>query len=287
MASRFHASKRRSSPLELLLLNTWPETYIQRRQSARGLSTIDNPAPQQLLVAAEVTANALVGTELNSAQAREKADRIIAEGLIVTLGETRDGPVLSTPEMIAIERELVGLTTDLASQQTPAPSVKLVRELSSKEGLNAEQIMVALASTSGTRLVAVQGGAGSGKSTTLRVVARAWESAGWRVIGSSVAWRAAHAMRDDLGIESRALDSWLARAESGQPVFDNRTVVLVDEAALQSSPQAWRLLRQIDSAGAIAVLVGDEKQLRPIGPGHAMRIIREAIGAVTIETNVR
>ncbi|MBX9841460.1 MAG: relaxase domain-containing protein [Xanthobacteraceae bacterium] len=235
----------------------------------------------------EAIANALVGTKVAPDRVYQAATAFLAAGAIRVLGETRDGPVLSTPEMIAIERDLVATASRLATERVASPAHHAVRTLARQEGLSAEQTEVVRAATSGARLVAVQGIAGSGKSTALRVISRAWESAGYQVVAASVAWRAANALKSDLAVEARAIDSWLARAEAGQPVFNNRTVLLVDEAALQSSPQTHRLLKQIRASGAVAVLVGDESQLRPIGPGHAMRLVREAIGAVALETIVR
>lgn len=243
----------------------------------------------------EAVANALVGTKVRPERIYEEAKQLVAAGAIVALGETRDGPVLSTPEMVAIERHLVAMATRLAAEQVIGPHPKLVEQLAADAGLSDEQIAVVRAATSGARLVAVQGISGSGKSAALHVIARAWQAApasSRRVIAASVAWRAANTLRDELGVQSRAIDSWLAGAEAGQPVFDRGIVLLVDEAALQSSPQAYRLLRQIErsgsaGAGPVVIFVGDEDQLRPIGPGHAMRLVREAIGTVNLETIIR
>lgn len=102
-----------------------------------------------------------------------------------------------------------------------------------------------------------------------------------------MAWRAANALGEDLGIESRAIDSWLTSIDHGNASFPARTCLLIEESGLQSSPQALRLLEAIDRAGGIAIMVGDEDQLRPVGAGHAMRLIREAVGATGIRTVVR
>ncbi len=235
----------------------------------------------------EAVANALVGTKATPDRVHEEAKQLLAARTILTLGETRDGPVHSTPEMVAIERGLVATATRLAADRVDGPDPGLVARLAAQEGLSAEQVAVAQAATSGARLVAVLGIAGSGKSAALRVVAQAWASKGFRVCAGSVTWRAARTLGRQLGVESRAIDSWLARAEAGQPVFDSRTVVLIDEAALQSSPQSARLLSYIERSGGLAVCAGDNSQLLPVGPGHAMRLIREAIGAVTLQAIIR
>lgn len=235
----------------------------------------------------EATANALVGTTSAADQAIEAVDRLVASEQIVALAQTRDGPVYSTPQMLAAEKRLVELASRMASSQVVAPSRGVVENLLGGAIFNPEQRAVIGAATVGTRLVHVQGAAGTGKSTTLGAIARAWRSSGYQVVGAAVAWRAANALSADLGIEARAIDSWLSRIDRGQETFARQTCLIVEEAGLQSTPQALRLLEAVDRSGGIVVSVGDENQLRPVGPGHAARLIREAIGAVELNMIVR
>lgn len=233
------------------------------------------------------TANALVGTRADLDEALASADAMIATQSVIELGETRDGAVYTTPQMLAAERALVALVSRNANEKVKGPDPRFVRDLVEGSILNEEQREVVSAATSGRRLTLVQGGAGTGKSTSLMAIARAWQQSGFTVLGAAVAWRAANGLRGDLGIEARAIDSWLKSIETGNRPFDKRTCLLIEEGGLQSTPQALRLLKEIDRAGGVAVIVGDEDQLRPVGPGHAMRLIRESIGATRIDTVVR
>ncbi|WP_279482794.1 MobF family relaxase [Aureimonas sp. SK2] len=235
----------------------------------------------------EAVANALVGSRATPDETVLMADALIADGQIAKLGEVRGEAVYSTPTMIATERRLVETARHLAAEWVAAPDPALVTTLVHSQNLNAEQAAVTRAATSGVCLTLVQGAAGTGKSTTLKAITRAWQSEGYTVVGAAIAWRAAHGLRDDLGIESRAIDSWLARSGGDKPIFGPKTCLLVEEGGLQSSPQALRLLSEIERASGIAVIVGDEHQLRPVGPSHAMRLIRQSIGAVEIATVVR
>src|SRR5690606_15771730 len=122
---------------------------------------------------------------------------------------------------------------------------------------------------SGARLAVIQGTAGTGKSHTLAVVARAWEATNHRVLGASIAWKAANTLGQDLAIPSRSIDSWLAKIETGSAVLDSSTLLIVDEAGLMSSRQMQRLLTHVEAARASVLLVGDSRQLQPIGPGAA------------------
>lgn len=232
----------------------------------------------------EVVSNALVGTAASAARADREAANLIARGALVELGVVRNSQVYSTPEMVATERGLVEDAVDLARARVAAPDANLIRRLCDEAGLSDEQRQVALAATSGRRLTCVLGKAGSGKSTALSVIARSWEAAGFSVCGASVAWKAAHALRDGVKVPSRSIDSLLMQADMGKPVFGPKTVCLVDESGLQSSPQLARLLDHVrkGSSSTVLVMVGDLAQARPIGPGHAIRLVREAVGAVTL-----
>ncbi len=263
------------------------EELIATQLAAVPASLIEHQATFERRHLLEAIANALVATTAIPERVYKEAKHFTATGAILTLGATRDGPVHSTPEMVAIERSLVATATRLAADRVAGPDSESVARLGAEARLSAEQVAVAQAATSGARLIAIQGFAGAGKSTALRVVARAWQGMGFKVRAGSLAWRAAGTLGAELGAESRAIDSWLARAEAGQPVFDRRTVLLIDEAGLQSSPQTAKLLKHIEASGAVAVLVGDEHQHRPPGPGHALRLVRETIGVVALETIVR
>jgi conjugative relaxase-like TrwC/TraI family protein len=249
------------------------------------LTTSEATFERQQLV--EAACNALVGTGSSSAQAGLETDSLIERRAIVELGETRNGRVLSTPAMVAIERRLVETSVDLARARVTAPNADLVRRLCQQRGLSEEQLQVALTATSGRRLTCVLAPSGSGKSTVLEIIARAFEAENYKVRGASVAWRAALDLGQSVQIPSIAVDALLVRADArvaaGQPAFEPCEVCIVDESALQSSPQLGRLLDHINnSRSSVLVMVGEEGQLRPIGPGHAIRLVRESVGAATL-----
>lgn len=237
----------------------------------------------------EASANALVGTGAGLDDVLAGADGLVSEGRILVRTETRDGPIYTTPEMLAAEKALVALAQRNAAAHVVGPNREIQDQLLSGSSLNTEQQVVVRAATSGKRLNLVQGGAGTGKSTTLKAIARAWQMAGYEVVGAAVAWQAAGTLGTDLGIKARAIDSWLKAIETGNRPFTDKTCLLVEEAGLQSTRQTLRLLASVDQAGpgTVVVMVGDENQLLPIGAGHAMRLIRESIGATRIETVVR
>ncbi|SEI01661.1 conjugative relaxase domain-containing protein, TrwC/TraI family [Methylobacterium sp. 275MFSha3.1] len=244
------------------------------------------------LVAAVATA--LMGTGAGAERAMVEVDRLVAAGDVVALG--RDArwphPIYSTPQMIAIERELQASAVDLAARSIAlGPDSARVEELVQRAGLNLEQSQAARFAATPSVLGIVEGAPGVGKTTLLAPVAQAWREAGWRVIGAASAWKVAHALRDDLAIEARAIDSWLAGADRGRPFLQDQTVLLIDEAGLTGSRQLHRILQEVERAQArgeqVALrLVGDRKQLQPIG-GPGLRIVADAIGTRRVDVIVR
>lgn len=73
---------------------------------------------------------------------------------------------------------------------------------------------------------------------------------------------------------------------AGHRVFDENTLLIVDEAGLLSSRQMHALLGAVVKAGAKAILVGDRRQIQPIG-GPGLDLASRAVEAVRVDTIVR
>lgn len=215
-----------------------------------------------------------------------------SEGALVELGRDRwDHSIYSTPEVVQLEQDLYLRAVRLSRVKVVAPSAERVEHLLADAGLNAEQEAAARLACGLSAIVTIEGAPGVGKTTLLRPVADAWDDAGWRVIGASTAWKVAHQLKDELGIEARAVDSWLAGAEHGRPFLTDKTLLVIDESGLITSRQMERILGEVERAReaglAVAVrMVGDRRQLQPIG-GPGLRIVAEAIGTQRVDTIVR
>jgi ATP-dependent exoDNAse (exonuclease V) alpha subunit len=107
------------------------------------------------------------------------------------------------------------------------------------------------------------------------------------VIGCATAWRIANQLRDDLGIESKATDAWIASARAGGRFLDRNSVLVVDESGLLSSRQMHAILSEVAKAGAKVILVGDRGQLQAIGAGPGLQILSSGVEASRVDTIVR
>ena len=125
--------------------------------------------------------------------------------------------------------------------------------------------------TSGRGVEVVIGVAGAGKTTMLDVARAGFEAAGYRVIGTATSGQAARTLGREAHLsESRTVASLLWRLDHERVTLDERTVLIVDEAAMTDDPALLRLLTAAETAGAKTILVGDHRQLGAIGPSGAI-----------------
>ncbi|MGW1155972.1 MobF family relaxase [Streptomyces rubiginosohelvolus] len=140
-------------------------------------------------------------------------------------------------------------------------------------------------------LLAGLGPAGAGKTTAMRLVAKAVDAAGGRLIPLAPSSRAAKVLGDDLGARAHTLHSWLhqrGRAGGGQAVGKDfqlgpGDVVIVDEAGMAGTLLLDRILADAAQAGAVVRLLGDPQQLAAVEAGGALRLIARAGGSVELD----
>lgn len=193
----------------------------------------------------------------------------------------------------------------------PAPESELAFELLSsyrhQSGyqLAADQLSAAITVvTSGSRLDAIVGPAGSGKTTTLAAVKAAWEHAHGEgsVVGLAPAAASAEVLTRELGISAENIAKWLyesvgqgasSRADRFRALessprgkhgavatqlaslslqqsmwnFRENQLIIIDEASMVSTLQLAGLVHQARDAGAKLLLVGDPAQLDAIDAG--------------------
>nr|WP_253949019.1 AAA family ATPase [Mangrovicoccus sp. HB161399] len=118
------------------------------------------------------------------------------------------------------------------------------------------------------------GGAGTGKTTTLRALFHAADALAIPVVQAAVAGLAARRMEEATGRPASTLLSLFARLRGGASLED--TLVIIDEASMLDLPLAYTLLR-LCAPTTRFLFVGDAAQLPPIGFGLVFhRLARSA-----------
>jgi len=135
-----------------------------------------------------------------------------------------------------------------------------------------QQRVVADLVSSTSRVVVLQGDAGTGKTTCLRAVVAGIEQAGGRVFGCAPSAGAADVLRKELTPDANTLQQLLVN-ESLQLATRGR-VLIVDEAGLISARQMRDLCRLAAANDNRLVLVGDIKQHTSVEAGDALRCLQ-------------
>jgi conjugative relaxase-like TrwC/TraI family protein len=177
----------------------------------------------------------------------------------------RVGPMLTTREMVDLERDNVGRMqagrggyAPIASESDVERMQKSLAHLSGRQRMVVEEIL-----TSRDQVIGLQGTAGTGKTTSLAAIRAASEQQGYRVEGLAPTSRAAQQL-EEAGIGARTLQHHLA---SGQKADDGqRRLYFVDESSLASSRQVNEFLTRLDARDRV-ILVGDTRQHQGVEAG--------------------
>lgn len=120
-------------------------------------------------------------------------------------------------------------------------------------------------------IVLVSGGAGTGKTFTIREIDRVFRQKSLRVVLAAPTGKAAKRMQQLVGQPTTTIHRLLGF--NGRSYTVSRVeadVVIVDEVSMVDVSVAYQLFRAVREDATI-VLVGDHNQLPPIGPGNILR----------------
>lgn len=167
-------------------------------------------------------------------------------------------------------------------------SIALLESAANGVTLNPAQAqMVAEMATSGARLQLALAPAGSGKTTAMRALTRAWESSGGTVIGLAPSAVAAAELGSSIDTRADTMAKLLHHVRHGglhpwMRDIGKDTLVIVDEAGMASTPDLAAAVEYVTSRGGSVRLVGDDRQLAAIGAGGVLRDIATGAGAITL-----
>jgi conjugative relaxase-like TrwC/TraI family protein len=223
-------------------------------------------------------------------QAEAAADRFLAERAVRVARDRRLGlDRYSTPELLTLERQLVDGAVDRADQGCAVVRPELVRQVLDRHTTAGQDqaAMVRDLTQGGDGVAVVVGRAGSGKTWTLGVAREAFELAGYQVLGAAPTGIATVGLADEGFTDARTVDRLLLDLQHGRVELDDRTVLVVDEAAMVATRKLAPLLGYAERAGAKVVLVGDDRQFAPIQAGGGFRALRLRLGASELIVNRR
>jgi conjugative relaxase-like TrwC/TraI family protein len=208
---------------------------------------------------------------LNVEEARRFLERFLT-GVDLVPVATAAGPRFTTQALLDQEHAILTTARAKARSTATAPAPAMVErtaaEMEARAGyrLSAEQRAALEHLCAPTGWASLEGHAGTGKTTAVRAVVRAYQHHHQPVYLVSTAADTAHRTAIELGLQrGYTIEAFTHAIHTGTIHPTPRTVLIVEEAAMVDTPRMYRLLQ---AAGpAIIRTLGDPEQAQPVGPG--------------------
>lgn len=198
---------------------------------------------------------------------RRDIDRRIQSGELVSIESNRPGhvPSYTSSELIRLERANLQMLHEGQEQKAPIVGPHELPAIADRYGNLNENQRAAVEQTvlSRDQISAIQGSAGTGKTTSLAALRTIAEERGYVVEGFAPTSRAAQQL-SAAGIENSTLQKHLARGE--QPDTGEKRLYFLDESSLASTRQLNEFLSRLHSQDRV-VLIGDIRQHQAVDAG--------------------
>ncbi len=194
----------------------------------------------------------------------------------------------STPEVVALERRMLRSAVLRDQERTLVIDGGHVRTAVAAIGSQLtkdQRDMVLGVCTSTAGVVVVEGAAGTGKTTAVRLIREIHADLGVSVTGCAPSNRAAVTLEEEAGVPSFTTASLLGRLRDGEH-FARGGLVIADECSMLG-PDLAELVIRAEQDGAKLVLIGDSAQLQPIDGGALFRSLGDALGRISLTDVVR
>jgi conjugative relaxase-like TrwC/TraI family protein len=209
----------------------------------------------------------------------ERAEQFLASDRAIEVDTGR----WTTPEMLDLERRVVALATVLATVEFRADPAAVTAAVGARPSLTGEQRdMVEVVCRSGRPVEVVIGRAGAGKTFTLDAVREAFEASGHRVLGVSLAARAARELEAGAGIASSTAHALQVALDGGRARLRPGDVLVVNEAGMLGTRLMAALADEAGRAKAKMILVGDPKQLPAVEAGGLLSALAARVEVVEL-----
>ena len=216
---------------------------------------------------------------------------ILARPEVLALHDRESGRALNrftTQEVREAEQNAIKDTEALAaSHQHQITQEAAAAALAVRQSIREEQRNAFDHATGAEGLAIIDGKAGTGKSYTIGAIRHAYEADGQRVIGLAPTNTVAQDMERDGFKEAKTVHSALFALKNGRDQWNEKTVIIVDEAAMMDTKIMGELVRQASDARAKLILVGDDRQLASVERGGLFTELRERHGAAELSEVTR
>jgi conjugative relaxase-like TrwC/TraI family protein len=212
----------------------------------------------------------------------------VGQGEFIQVAQAPGAPgrAFTTRETIELERETIQMMRAGQHQHEALGSDRTRRDVDREHGELSEgqRAAVRYILESRDQVIALEGVAGAGKTTTLSVVRTAAEREGYAVEGFAPTSRAAQKL-GEAGIKSSTLQRHLARSDESND--GQRRLYVLDEASLASTKQVHAFFERLESYDRV-LLVGDVRQHQAVDAGRPYQQLQESgVHTVRLDEIVR
>lgn len=203
-------------------------------------------------------------------------------------------PLLTTPWQLTLESEAIerieqgkGAVTAICSKQTVRDFIK-EKEMEMSFALSASQKKaMSVFLTSKDRYIAIQGYAGTGKTTMLRLTRELAAQKGYDIRGITAGSSAANELRNKGGLNAATFARELGRLQHQKQDL-SKTIFVVDEASMLSNPQGHKIIKLAEQFNTQLKIIGDRAQLPSPSSGKLFSITQDyGIKTVAMTDNLR
>ncbi|MBF6558759.1 MAG: relaxase domain-containing protein [Candidatus Binataceae bacterium] len=261
-----------------------PSGYVQSVSAQRSVAdALEYSVAHNTEREAVIDRRALEATALQHAmgkadleQVRRVADAWERDNKLIRIGTAVSSPqgAYITSEMVALERANLDSMRHGQGRAESIASAEQVRAWAEKRGLLSDQITVAeVTLTANDWVTAIEGRAGTAKTTTVGAIREFAEQRGYAVRGFAPTTRAVKALAD-AGVPARTVASLI---ENPLPEAQSKELWIIDESSLLGARQVNALLHRARDAGvARIVFVGDQRQHHAIEAGRPLHQMQQA-----------
>ncbi len=204
--------------------------------------------------------------------------------------EVAGSRLYTSQAVLDAERRIVAAGSLAGGRRVPDFAVEIALLESTANGVtlnDGQARLVRTMATSGAPLQLGLAAAGTGKTTAMRVLTRAWEESGGNVLGLAPSAAAAAVLAEATGQATTiAKLLWDLHHDESHRV-DAATLIIVDEAGMADTLSLAELIGYALLQGASIRLIGDDRQLSAIGAGGVLRDLRRVHGAVELDEVLR
>ena len=186
-----------------------------------------------------------------------------------------------------LERQVAQHIADLLrlKESTPIDVTPIITAAEQRQGfpLNDEQRQ-SVALVADNRFAVITGGAGCGKTTTLKVICEVLDAQGYEIVQLALAGKAVRRMMEATGRKAQTIASFIkvqkeeqgCRKQGGADLANSKLALLIDEASMVDLISFAAMGRVINDDCKV-ILTGDPHQLPPVGPGLVLQVLTTGI----------